>query len=133
MLKSDVTVYSTDDKYSISYFGDDNVETIRNRIGAAMNTHPDRLFILVSIEYKNNYYEKDPRRLEALFDRLSYSGKTILKEAFSEYQSTYRSPQTNIGYQEIDKTEWLDKPTYLEEIHSATRDFREYRIFGVKE
>jgi hypothetical protein len=133
MLKSDVTVYSTDDKYSISYFGDDNIETIRNRIGAAMNTHPDRLFILVSIELKNNYYEKDPRRLEALFDRLSYSGKTILKDAFSDYQSIYRSPQTNIGYQEIDKTEWLGKPTYLEEIHSATRDFREYRIFGVKE
>ena len=133
MLKSDVTIYSTDDKYSISYFADDNIETIRNRIGAAMNIHPDRLFILVSIEFKYNYYEKDPRRLEALFDRLSYGGKTILKESFSQYQSTYRSPQTDVGYHEIDKTEWLSKPMYLEKIHSDTRDFREYRIFGVKE
>lgn len=133
MLKSDVRVYSTDEKYSISYFGDDTVETIRNRIGAAMNIHPDRLFILVSIEYKNNYYEKDPRRLEALFDRLSYDGKTILKDAFSDYQTIYRSPQTNIPYSEYDKTEWLNKPSSLEDIHSATRDFTEYRVFGVKE
>ena len=133
MLKSDVRVYSTEEKYSISYFGDDTVETIRNRIGAAMNVHPDRLFILVSIEFKNDYYEKDPRRLEALFDRLSYNGKTILKDAFSDYQTTYRTPQTNIGYSDYDKTEWLDKPSSLEEIHSSTRDFSEYRIFGVRE
>lgn len=103
MLKSDVTIYSTDEKYIISYFGDDTVETIRNRIGAAMNVHPDRLFILVSVEFKNDYYEKDPRRLEALFDRLSYNGKTILKDAFSDYQTIYRTPQTNIGYSDYDK------------------------------
>ena len=133
MLTSEVIDYLSQEKYRISYFPDDTIEIMRNRIGAAMNIHPDRLFILVSVNFKHNYYDKDPRRLENLFDRLSYNDKYIQKEAFNEYQTVYRSPQLNIPYREYDKTEWLNKPNSIEEIISSSRDFNEFRIFGVEE
>jgi hypothetical protein len=82
----------------VSYFEDDTIDAVRHTIAAALNTHPDRLFILVSLSLKNEYYQKDPRRWEDLFDRLSYGGPSVLKEAFQEYQLQYRSPQTDIPF-----------------------------------
>ena len=55
MLKSEVTDFSTKQKYEISYFEDDNVNVIRQRIAIALNTHPDRLFILVSLKLDHDY------------------------------------------------------------------------------
>lgn len=133
MLKTEVVDYTSKSTYTISYFEDDTIETMRNRIAAVMNTHPNRLYIMVSLQFKNNYYEKDPRRWENLFDRLSYNGKVILKEPFYEFQTNYRSPQTNIVYGTYDRSEWMHKPQPLEDIHSSTRDFSELRIFGVEE
>lgn len=133
MLKSEVLDYASKSVYNISYFGDDTIETVRNQIGAAMNTHPNRLYIMVSVQFKNTYYEKDPRRWEKLFDRLSYNGKFILKETFQEFQLNYRSPETNITYSNYDRSEWMNKPQPLEELYSSTREFSELRIFGVEE
>ena len=49
MLKSEVTDFSTRQKYSVSYFEDDTINVIRQKIAIALNSHPDRLFILVSL------------------------------------------------------------------------------------
>lgn len=133
MLKSEVLDFRTKTVYNISYFEDDDIDMIRHYIAIAMNTHPDRLFILVSLSLNHDYYQKDPRRWENLFYRLSYDGKPIKKEIFSEYQSEYRSPEINVSYDEYDKTEWMSKPESLAEFYSPTRDFSELRIFGVED
>ena len=133
MLKSEVLDFRTKTLYNISYFEDDTIDTVRQTIAAAMNMHPDRLFILIGLQFKSDYYQKDPRRWENLFDRLSYGGTTVLKEPFQEYQLQYRIPQTDVAYEPFDRTEWMMKPEYLSEFHSPTRDFQEYRIFGVEE
>lgn len=133
MLKSEVLDFRTKTIYNVSYFEDDTIDTVRHTIAAAMNMHPDRLFILVSLNLKNDYYQKDPRRWEDLFDRLSYGGTKVLKEAFQEYQLQYRSPQTDIPFEAYDRTEWMLKPDSLAEFHSPTRDFYELRIFGVED
>jgi hypothetical protein len=133
MLKSEVLDFRTKTIYNVSYFEDDTIDTVRHTIAAAMNTHPDRLFILVSLNLKNDYYQKDPRRWEDLFDRMSYGGTKVLKESFQEYQLQYRSPQTDINFEAYDRTEWMLKPDSLSEFHSPTRDFFELRIFGVSD
>lgn len=133
MLKSEVLDFRTNTTYKISYFDDDSIDIVRHNIAIAMNTHPDRLFILVSVQFKHDYYQKDPRRWEDLFDRLAYNGKSLEKEPFQEYQLQYRSPQTNIQYSAYDRTEWMSKPESLADFHSPTRDFTELRIFGVED
>ena len=132
MLKSEVLDFRTKTVYNISYFEDDTIDTVRHTIAAAMNTHPDRLLILVSLQRTNDYYQKDPRRWEDLFDRLSYGGTKLVKEAFQEYQIEYRSPQTDIAYESYGRTDWMLKPDSLAEFHSPTRDFTELQIFGVE-
>jgi len=133
MLKSEVTDFSTKQRYTISYFEDDTINVLRQRIAIALNTHPDRLFILVSLKLEHDYYQKDPRRWEALFNRLSYNQQPITDVALQEYSTAYRSPPLTIQSADYDKTEWITSPESLEEIHSPTQAFSEYRIFGVEE
>jgi hypothetical protein len=133
MLKSEVLDFRTNAIHKISYFEDDSIDIVRHNIAVAMNTHPDRLFILVSLKFKHDYYQKDPRRWEDLFDRLAYNGKSLESEPFTEYQTEYRSPQTNIQFSSYDRSEWMMKPDSLAEFHSPTRDFTELRIFGVED
>jgi hypothetical protein len=134
MLKSEVIDFSTNQKYTISYFEDDTVNVVRQRIASALNTHQDRLFILVSLKLPHNYYQKDPRRWESLFDRLSYNNQPITNAAFQEYATTYRTPAVSlITFSEFDRTEWMSKPEDLEELYDSTNSFTEYRIFGVEE
>jgi hypothetical protein len=133
MLKSEVLDFRTKTVYNISYFEDDTIDVVRHNIAIAMNTHPDRLFILVSLKLEHDYYQKDPRRWENLFDRLSYNREPLKKEPFQEYQLNYISPETSVAYSEYDRSEWMSKPESLSEFHSPTRDFSELRIFGVEE
>ena len=134
MLKSEVIDFSTKQKYTISYFEDDTVNVIRQRIAIAMNTHQDRLFILISLKLPHDYYQKNRIRWESLFERLSYNNQPITNDAFQEYLTVYRNPQISLlNFSEFDKSEWLSKPEDLEEIYSPTQDFTEYRIFGVEE
>ena len=133
MLKSEVTDFATKQRYPISYFDDDTINVVRQRIAIALNTHPDRLFLLVSLKLDHDYYQKDPRRWEALFNRLSYNQQPITDVAFQEYVTNYRRPTLSLKASQYDKTDWLEKPEELEEIHSPTQPFSEYRIFGVEE
>lgn len=133
MITSEVIDIGSNDTYKFAHFEDDTIETIRVRIANVLNTHPDRLFILVGMKFKYDYYLKDPRRWEMLFDRISYDGSPIEQLPFQEYINVYRTPQTALQYNPFEKSQWMTKPLELEEIHSPTRDFVEYRIFGVEE
>jgi hypothetical protein len=132
MLKSEVLDFRTKTVYNVSYFEDDTIDTVRYTIASAMNTHPDRILILVSLQLKNDHYQTDPRQWEDLFDRLSYGGSKILKETFQEYQLEYRSPQTDVAFEPYDRTEWMSNPESLAELYSPTRDFKELYLFGVE-
>lgn len=133
MLKSEVTDFSTKQRYPISFFEDDTINIIRQRIAIALNTHPDRLFILLSLKLDHDYYQKDPRRWEALFNRLSYNQQPITDVALQEYVTNYRTPAISLKATEYDKTDWISNVEELEEIYSPTQPFSEYRIFGVEE
>jgi hypothetical protein len=133
MLKSTVTDFATKQTVPISYFEDDTINVVRQQIAIALNTHPDRLFILVSVKLDHDYYQKDPRRWEALFNRLSYNQQPITDVALQEYVTNYRTPAISMRAAEVDKTDWMEKPEDLEEIHTPTQTFTEYRIFGVEE
>lgn len=134
MLKSEVIDFSTKQKYTLSYFEDDTVGLIRQRIAIAMDTHPDRLFILVSLKLPHDYYQKNKIRWEALFERLSYNNQPITNDAIQDYLTVYRNPQVSLlTFSEFDKTDWLSKPEDLQEIYEPTQQFSEYRIFGVEE
>lgn len=117
----------------ISFFPDDTIETVRQHIAIAADTHPDRLFTLVGIERPTDYYTQDPRHWEALFQRLSYGGLTIQRPVFSTYQSEYRSPPTAVEFVEYGREEWMSYPESLSALYSPESKFIEYYIFGTQE
>mgnify|MGYP000843854191 CR=1 FL=1 len=133
MIKSEVLNFSTKVKSSVSFFEDDFIDNVRHQICKGIETHPDRLFILVGLNLPHDYYLKDPRRWENLFDRLSLNGEPLLKEPFQEYLNNYRSPAPQIEFSAYDRIEWLSKPDALKELFEPTKDFMEYRILGVDE
>ena len=133
MLKGEVIDLTSKNKYSISFFDDDSIDIVRQKVGAAIDIHPDRLHIMVGLKLPADYYEKDPRHWEALFERLSYNGEPIKQELFSEYQLAYRTPNTAIPFEEYDRTTWMSKPDALIPLFKPASEFIEYRILGVEE
>jgi hypothetical protein len=134
MLKAQVLDASSNERYTISYFEDDPIDIMRFRIANALNSHPDRLFILVGVKLKHDYYVKDRRRWDMLFNRISYNRDTPIDQLpFQEYLNTYRLPPVSVRYQPYEHSTWLSNPAELEELYSPTREFTEYRIFGVEE
>jgi hypothetical protein len=133
MLQRRVVKFDTKERFNVSFFEDDMIETVRQQIGIALDTHPNRLFILVGIKLPKDYYMKDPRRWEALFDRISYNGQPIKKEQFNEYQHQYRVPALSIPFESYDRADWLAVPENLSTVFMPDSDFIEYRILGVEE
>lgn len=131
MLKSEIK--TENQRLPVSFFDDDTILTVRERIANVVDSHPDRLFILISMNCSRNYYKSDPRHWEALFERLSLNGMPIEKEIFESYTLSYRTPSLSIPYYAYTKEEWMDYPEELENIFDPTSDFIEYRIFGVEE
>jgi hypothetical protein len=127
MLKREVVNYKTGTKYNVSFFDDDTVETVRQKIAISADTHPDRLFILVGLKLDPNYYQVDPRRWEALFERLSYTKQTFQNTVYQEYQTKYRIPQSELPFEEQIKEEWMTQE------NENISPFTEFRIFGVPE
>jgi hypothetical protein len=121
------------EKQSVSFFEDDNIETVREQLAKSANSHHDRMFILVSIKFAEDYYTADPRNWNNLFNRLSYNGRTIEKSTFDEYQTNYRFPNTRVIHKSYDIEEWMSYPPELKPIFAPTNVFAEYRILGVAE
>ena len=133
MFKRDLISANTSEKRPVSFLEDDSIETVRKQISKSVDVHHDRLFVLVAISCDRHYYLKDPRRWEALFERISLNGKPIEKELFDEYLNTYRVPKIDVPYQKYDKNEWMLFPEELRDIFEPSGDFIEYRILGVDE
>lgn len=133
MLKGEIIDISSKNKYTVSFFEDDSIDTLRQKIGAAIDIHPDRLYILVGIKLPTDYYSEDPRHWEALFERMSFNNEPLETEIFSEYQLQYRTPTTSVAFQAFDKTQWMSKPDVLQPVLEPSVDFLEYRILGVEE
>jgi len=132
MFKTELININTSEKRSVSFLEDDTIETVRKQIAKSSDIHHDRLFILVGVHCNRNFYLKDPRRWEALFERISLNGRPIEKELFDEYLNTYRSPILSVPYTKYDKSEWMAYPEELRDIFEPTGDFIEYRILGVE-
>ena len=133
MLKGEVIDFSSKNKYTVSFFEDDSIDTVRQKIGIAMDMHPDRLYIMIGIKLPTDYYTEDPRHWEALFERISFNNEPITTDIFSEYQLQYRTPTTAVAFQAFDKTEWMSSPEVLKPIFEPLHEFLEYRILGVEE
>jgi len=131
MLQRRVVKFDTKERFNVSFFEDDMIETVRQQIGIALDTHPSRLFILVGVKLPKDYYMKDPRRWEALFDRISYNGQPTQKDQFNEYQRQYRIPTLSIPFESYDRADWLSVPENLSKLFMPAEDFIEYRILGV--
>jgi hypothetical protein len=132
MLKREIIDHVSKNRYNVSFFEDDSIETIRNQIAKSLETHPDRLLIFVALKLPGDYYAKDPRRWEYLFERISYNGEPLAKETFETYQQQYRSPNLTLPFGLIDRSDWMGVPDDLRELYTSA-DFIEYRIFGVEE
>jgi len=133
MLRGEVIDLSSKNKYNVSFFDDDSIDIVRQKVGAAIDIHPDRLHILVGLKLPADYYARDPRHWEALFERLSYNNDPIEQDIFSDYQLQYRTPSTSVAFKAYDKAEWMSKPEPLQSIFEPTSEFLEYRILGVEE
>lgn len=133
MFRSGVQDIISKQQSFISFFPDDTIETIRQQIAIAADTHPDRVFALIGIKRPSTYYTQDPRHWEALFQRLSYGGLTIQRPIFSTYQTEYRSPPTAVEFIEYGREEWMTYPESLKDIHSPEAPFTEYYVFGTQE
>ena len=133
MLRHEVTDYQSKTKYKTTFFADDSIDIVRQQIAKSIDTHPDRLFILVGVKLPKDYYSSNPRNWETLFERLSYNGEPLQKEPFQSYQLEYRFPNTSVPFESFDRDEWMAIPDSLKQIHSPESDFIEYRILGVEE
>jgi hypothetical protein len=133
MLKGEIIDISSKNKYTVSFFDDDSIDIIRQKVGAAVDIHPDRLYILVGVDLPSDYYTRDARHWEALFERLSYNNEPIEQDVFSEYQLYYRLPTTSIGFFPYDKSTWMSMPDALMPLFRPENKFLEYRILGTEE
>ena len=132
MLRREIVNLTSKEKTYANFFEDDSIETVREQAAKSVNSHPDRMFILVSIKLPKDHYTNDIRNWESLFDRLSYHGDKIEKTLFDEYQKNYRFPNTSVRFEEYDRSQWMEFPESLKHIHSPDHVFSEYRTLGVK-
>ena len=131
-----VTNRITRESANITFFPDDTVETVLQRISEKADIHPDRLFVTVTLKRSKTYYGDDPRRWESLFNRLSYGGKTVLKLPFQLYQTYYRYPQPpSVNFSDFGRNEWMTMPVEeeLKGLFEPETDFSEQLIFGTEE
>jgi len=132
MLKREIVNLNSKEKTYVNFFEDDSIETVREQAAKSVNSHPDRMFILVSLKLPKDHYTNDIRNWEHLFDRLSYHGDKIEKSLFDEYQKNYRFPNTSVRFEEYDRSQWMDFPDSLKNIFNPDSIFSEYRTLGVR-
>ena len=133
MLRRELEQINSKEKHTVSFFEDDSIQVLREQIAKSVDSHPDRMFILVAIKLPADHYKTNPQHWEGLFARLSYNGKPLEKKPLEDYQLNYRFPNTSAPFKSYDRAEWMEYPTELASIHSPGTDFIEYRILGAEE
>lgn len=114
----------------LSFFPDDTIELIRQRVALLKGTHPDRLFIQIQVELPVTYYSSNPKRWMELFFRLSYGKDVITKEALDIYLTQTR-PGTGVTAQRITREEWESVEPSVALLFNPPNAFKELRILGV--
>jgi hypothetical protein len=127
MIKSSILFNSK--KYPVEFFRDDTIEVVQQQISRSLDIHPDRLYILVGLNLTPNYYSRDPRNWEKLFQRLSLDGKNILPETFETYSKDLRIPAISEPFEKYDREEWMQSSPKFKKPEG---NFIEYRILGVE-
>ena len=113
----------------MTFFEDDTLETVRQRVAIAVNSHPDRLFIEVHVHLPEEHYE-DPRHWDALFMRLSPDGVRLDLTLFKDYLE-HKRPGTGVKESMFSREDWNSKPDALKDLWSPGAGFSEWRVFGV--
>jgi len=116
----------------LSFFPDDTIETVRQHVALAKNTHPDRLFIQVQVELPKDYYSSNPKRWMDLFFRMSYGKSIIKKEILDAYVSHIRVG-TGVTPRDVTQEDWKSVEEFLIPLFDPPSDFKEWRILGVAE
>ena len=116
----------------LSFFPDDTIETVRQHVALAKNTHPDRLFIQVQVELPKDYYSSNPKRWMDLFFRMSYGKNYIKKEILDAYVSHVRVG-TGVSARDVSQEDWKSVEEFLIPLFDPPSDFKEWRILGVDE
>ena len=114
---------------SVTFFEDDSLETVRQHIAVAVNSHPDRLFIEAHVQLPEEHYE-DPRHWDGLFLRLSPDGVRLDMALFKEYLE-HKRPGTGVKEANYSREDWHSKPDALKELFEPGAGFSEWRVFGV--
>jgi len=116
----------------LSFFADDTIETVRQHVAVARNTHPDRLFIQVQVELPEEYYSSNPKRWMDLFFRLSHGKPMIRRDSLDAYVSQIRTG-TGVTPRDVSREDWQNVADFLEPIFKPKSSFKEWRILGVPE
>jgi hypothetical protein len=117
---------------TVSFFPDDTIDTVRQRVALNVGSHPDRLFIEVKAKLSADYYSSDPRNWTDLFLRMSYDGRVVTSKVFRTYLEQIR-PGSGVEHRDITRDEWESHPEDLQKLFNPEKDFEEWRILGVEE
>lgn len=116
---------------TVSFFEDDTIETVRQTIALAVNSHPDRLFLEVNASFPKDYYA-NPQTWTDLFLRLSYDGLTIPAASLKTYLTQVR-PGTGMTEMDVTREQWDAHDEALRPLFDPGTDISEWRILGVEE
>jgi hypothetical protein len=117
---------------SVTFAKDDTIETVRQMVALAAESHPDRLFIEVNAILPKDYYATNPLHWSTLFYRLSIDGQQITADRLSMYATQIRSGVGIVGF-DITKSEWDNPVESLKPLREPESDFKEWRILGVED
>ena len=117
---------------SVTFFEDDTIETVRQSVALAVNSHPDRLFIEVKANLPKDYYATNPKHWTDLFLRLSFDGMTIPSASLKTYVTQIR-PNAGVVAQDITKDQWEERIEFLRPLYDPDTDFDEWRVLGVED
>lgn len=126
------TVPITGTLQSVTFFEDDTIETVRQLIGLATGSHPDRSFIEVKTAFPKEYYATNPMHWTNLFLRISLDGQTISAKRFKIFLDEIRLG-TGVTERTVTREEWENHEEFLKPIYDPETDFEEWRILGVDE
>lgn len=112
----------------VSYFPDDSVDTVRQKIGGVLGIHPDRLFLEVELQCSKDAYE-NPRDWEALFFRLAEdsAAKSTSARLMRAYTTQTRTPAPRLELG-VPREDWEG----LVALRAPEEAFHERRILGVE-
>lgn len=122
-----------DEEKSVTFFDDDTIENVRQKIAIAVNSHPNRVCVFANVTRPANYYSSNSKNWETLFHRLSYGTNNVLPEALATYNSQ-RNPSTEVRLEsQIGRHDWMDVFDGLDVLLNSEEPFNETVLFGVED